>query len=340
MKKHFLLAFLVVAFLFLPFLGCHHHHGGGSVSPPSQNPAAYTYTATEVAHHQPGFFSCANWNGRIMLGTYQDYHNRMHCQLCELVGNKVNVIHTFEGESVYHVRAFPGYLILPIEQGGLFRYDAGGVHQLRAKTYHMGFYDFTWLGGHNYALEKANINPPNKVAVYRDLHDWFFSTGWKAKDAATLNGKLYFSASGLNGHTECAILDLDPATKAVKLYKTYRFAWPGTLAVYDNAVWMTMDNGVITNTRGEEYHVGDHGWFIGKIGDTLFATTGARWRQSGNGHVFVFDPVRKQFVKVLDLPGICEPWSMCAGPAGNQYYLVTRNEHKDNLGRVYLIERK
>ena len=155
------------------------------------------------------------------------------------------------------------------------------------------------------------------------------------------NHRLYFSATGLNNRTEAAIVAIDPKTKQQQVYKQFRWCWTGGLAAYDGAVWVTMDcGGIVYNTKGEVWHLGDHGWFVGAIGDTLFATTGARWRQSGNGHVFVFDPVRKQFVKVLDLPGICEPWSMCAGPAGNQYYLVTRNEHEGNSGRIYLIRRR
>jgi DNA repair protein RadD len=43
------------------------------------------------------------------------------------------------------------------------------------------------------------------------------------------------------------------------------------------------------------------------------------------------------FEKKLQLPD-AEPWDVCQGPSGNQFYLVTRNE-KGNLGRVYLIER-
>ena len=332
LRKLSLALILAVASL---LLGCGHDRGG--VLPPPFSPASYTYTAKLVATHQPGFFSCANWNGRILLGTYQDYSNRMHCQLCELVGNQVRVIHTFDGESVYHIRAFKDYVILPIEQGGLFRYDASGVHRLRGKKYHMGFYDFTWLNGHSYALEKANIDPPNMVAVYRDLHEWFFSTGWKAKDMVASNGKLYFSATGLHNHTEAAIVEVDSVTKRQKVFKSYRWCWSGGLAVYDNAVWMTLDNGLVVNTRGEEYKTGAHAWYVGEIGGTLFATSGGRWRGKGPGALWMFNSTTRQFEKKLDLPD-AELWFMCRA-GEDKYYLVTRNE-KGNLGRIYLIERK
>ena len=314
---------------------------GGHGSPPTQpvSPAATTYTAQLVAEHQPGFFSCANFNGQILLGTYQDYTNLMRCQLCELVGNRVKVLHTFDGESVYHIRVFDNYAILPIEQGSLYRYDAGDVCLLKNKRYHMGFYDFVWLGGHNYSLEKENVYPPNRVAIYQDLHDWFESADWKAKDMIAFDGKLYCSASGLNNRTEAAIVEIDPNTKAVKLYKSFRWCWPGTLTVYDGAVWMSMDcDGTITNTLGEEFHLGNHAWFIGKVGNTFFATTGGRWRGVGLSHLWVFDPETRQFIKKLDFPD-AEPWFICQA-GENSFYLVTRNEEENNLGRVYLIERK
>lgn len=330
---------IMIACMVMFFAACHHHTNPPTPQP-QPNPASYTYTATLVASHQPGFFSCANFVSRIVLGTYQDYHNKMHAQLCELIGNKIKVLHTFDGESVYHIRTYPkdDYMILPIEQGNLYRYDSSGVHELKHRTYHMGFYDFCWLNGHNYSLEKKNIYPPNVVAIYKDLQSWFLSTGWKAKDMVPFKGKLYCSATGLNNRTEGAIVEIDPATKAVKYFKHFRWCWTGCLNAFDDAVWATFDcDGIVYNTKGEEWHLGDHGWYVGKIWDTIFATTGGKWRGSGPSHLYVFNSVTRQFEKKLDLD-TCEPWFMCAGNQPYTWYLVSRCE-KGNIGKVFLIRR-
>jgi len=344
MKKKLHWYSVIVTILFICafsvlFLGCHHHDPQPPIPPVVDNPASYIYTAKVVDVHQPGFFSCANMDGRILFGTYQDYHHKMHCQLCELVNGKIKVLSTFEGESVYHIRPYKGYCVLPIEQGNLYSWN-GTPTKIKNRTYRMGFYDFLWLDGHSYAIEKKNVYPPSVVAIYRDLKPWFFSTGWKAKDLQALGGKLYASATPLNNHTEAAIVEIDPVTKAVKFFKMFRWCWTGGLGIYDGAVWTSFDcDGTFYNTKGEEFHLGDHGWFIGAVGDTLFATTGGKWRGVGPSHLWVFNPETRKFEKKLDIQD-AEPWFMCAGPAGNQYYLVTRNEKEGNLGRVYLITRR
>ena len=321
-------------------VGCH-HHSNPTPLPAVDNPASYNYAATLVASHQPGFFSCCNMNGRILEGTYQDYHNKMHCQLCELInGNQVKVLNTFEGESVYHVRPYDTYVLAPVEQGNMYSVIPGQAPILmKKKSWRMGYYDAFWYKGHCYTLEKANIYPPSKVAIYQDGKPWFYGTGWKAKDMLPLNDKIYLSATSLNNRTEAAIVSIDIATKAVKFFKSFRWCWTGGLGVYDNAVWASFDcNGTFYNTKGEEFHLGNHGWFIGPVGETLFATTGGKWRGVGPSHLWVFNPESRQFEKKLDIPD-AEAWSICKGPTSNSFYLVTRNEHENNLGRIYLITR-
>jgi len=294
-----------------------------------------------VAEHSPGFFSCLWHNGRLYMGTYSGgTHGK--CQLCRLDGNKVTVVHTFDGESVYHLRGFEDYMIMPIEQGNLYRRDDDGtITKLRDRSMTMGFYDFCWLDSHWYAVEKMNVHPPNQVAIYKDNNDWFTSTDWKAKDMMPLNGKLYLSATGIGGSAEddgsAAIVQIDPVTKAETFVTSqYHNCWTGGLGIYDGKAWATIDcNGKVFNSAGWSQNLGDQGWFVGEIDGNLFATTGGKWRGTGPSHLYIFQKDQNKFVKLMDFPD-AEPWSMCRGESSGVYYLVTRNQ-QGSLGRVYRL---
>ena len=83
----------------------------------------------------------------------------------------------------------------------------------------------------------------------------------------------------------------------------------------------------------------DIAWRMREVGDTFLLTAAEHgWRKGGPSYLYVMDTATGLFVKKLQIPD-AEPWDICKGPAGNQYYLVTRNEKENNLGRVYLITR-
>ena len=149
-KNSVLTAVMFVILMVLFFVtGCHHHSGGSTPPPVVNNPASYTYTATVVAQHQPGFFSCWNLGGTLALGTYMDYNHKhdMQAQLCKLVGNKVVRVKTFRGsESLYNLRPIDATsLFAPGEQGPLYGVKLGGQSWvIHGQHLRMGHYQAEW----------------------------------------------------------------------------------------------------------------------------------------------------------------------------------------------------
>ena len=320
-------------------IGCHHH--ANTSPPPQTNPATYTYTSTLIATHSPGFFSALWHNRKLFLGTYATNnggHGDLRCQLCTLESNQVKVLHTFNGESVYHIRGYPGYLFLPVEHGSLYRRnDDGTIIKLLPQRQDWGYYEALWCAGHWFAFEMIDTQESKSATdIYRDGQKWHTTTNWRTKAAVAFNGNLYLSARGINLHTETGIIKMNPETKVEARYKTYIGRRSGAITAYEGAVWTTLDNGLVVNTRGEEYNLGpQRAWFIGEIDGTLFATTGGRWRGVGPSHLYVFNPITRKFEKKLDFPD-AEPWWITSAGQVGSYYLVTRNQ-VGNVGRVYEI---
>ena len=342
MKKYAIIA-LILALAVLPLSACGHHHGGGSVPPsPTPNPAAYAYTARVVAQHQPGFFSCANHNDRLFMGTYQDYNHKGHCQLCILEGNRVNVLHTFPGESIYNLRSYQGFLIMPCEQGALWRRNDDNTYMIiHGKHLHMGHYDFAWAPGGWVTSEKEGITALNRSQLWKNGSLLLEKEEVTWKEFVVLGDKIYVAAYFIHKHTEGGLLEVNANTGESRLL----YSQPGTacytIGLYNGQVYYGLQHGNSTTIRtlqGPIQEIPDIAWRIRAVGDTLFLTAAEHgWRKGGPSYLYVFNPQSGQFEKKLQIPD-AEPWDICAGPAGNQFYLVTRNEN-GNLGRVYLVER-
>ena len=334
------IALILALAVTLPACG---HHGGGTVSPPSPNPAAYTYTAKVVAQASPGFFSCA-WDNGLYMGTYQDYHNKMHCYLCELEGNRVVRLHTFSGESIYNIRSYPGYLMLPVEQGALWRYDIGGGYSItHPKHLKMGHYDFSWAPGGWVTSEKETITALNRSQLWKNGQLLFESSEYTWKEFVVKGGKVYVAAYFIHRHTEGGILEVNPTTGEARLL----YSQPGTSCYCIGVdslgrVVYALQHGAsatIRTLQGAIQEIPDIPWRIRTIAGTTFMTAAEHgWRKGGPSYLYVLNTNNGLFEKKLQLPD-AEPWDICQGPSGNQFYLVTRNE-KGNLGRVYLIERR
>lgn len=346
MKKHSLLAFLVVAFLSLPFLGCHHHHhgGGGSVSPPSRNPAAYTYTATEVAHHQPGFFSCAWHNGKLFLGTYQDYDSKGHCQLCTLEGDRVRVLRTLDGESIYNIRSYDGYLMLPVEQGALWsRNDDGSFTVVQPKYLHMGHYDFQWTPHGWVTSQKEGITSQNKSQLWLQDRLLLESSEYTWKEFVVKGDFLFVAAYFIHKRTEGGLLRVNAQTGENNLVYSQQGTACYTIGIDClGRVIYGLQHGATTTIRDETHpfqEVPDIAWRIRTVGDATFLLAAEHgWRKDGPSYLYVLNTSTGKFDLKCTIRD-AEPWDITSAGSDGVYYLVTRNEHERNLGRVYLVRR-
>ena len=290
--------------------------------------------------HSPGFFSCERFQGETLLGTY-DTCLGFSAQLCHLESR--SVLHTFSSsESVYHIRnQGDDHCYVACEQGNLYKLTSptGTPVLVESQHYHMGYYDALDYEGHRYSLEKENIYPPNKVAIWRDGAGWFTSHNWKGKDMLEFGGSLFVSATGVDNDIKATIARID-MDRTEHLYKKFP-GWTGFLAAYDGKVWTTLSYGAkIYNTSGQLWSIpGSTGWFIGEVNGVLLATsTEGGWRLNGPSYVFEFDGAN--WVKVVTIPD-AEPWCICSGGSSDEFILVTRNEHEwCGKGRVYKLTRK
>jgi len=343
MKKYAIILSLLLSSL-LP--ACGHHHGGGSSPPsPAPNPAAYTYTATVVAQAQPGFFSCA-WNNGLYMGTYQDYDHKGHCYLCKLEGNRVVRLHTFPGESIYNIRSYPGYLMLPVEQGALWRYDIGGGYSItHPKHLRMGHYDFAWTPSGWVTSEKETITSQNRSQLWKNGQLLYETSEYTWKEFVFYKGKIYPASYYIHHRTEGGLVEVNPETGEARLV----YSQVGTHCFCNGIdslgrLLYALQHGAsatIRTLQGPIQEVPDIPWRIKTIKNTMTTFMLAAehgWRKGGPCYLYVLNTNNGLFEKKLQLPD-AEPWDICQGPSGNQFYLVTRNEKEGNLGRVYLIER-
>jgi len=350
MAKDFLktiLSLAALAVLSLP--ACGHHHGGGSSPPsPAPNPAAYTYTARVVAQHQPGFFSC--WNlGGLFLGTYMDYSKSdMQAQLCKLEGNHIRVLWVAKGaESIYNIRPIDDKsMFLACEQWRLFGSDTNGhVWTIHPKHLGMGHYQGQWWHHDGIAewvtTEKDTVSTSNKSQVWVENKLLYQSSDFTWKEFVIKGNKIYLAVYFVWKHIEGGILEVDLKTGEANLL----YHQPGTacycIGIHRGMIVYGLQHGPTTTMRtlnGPFQEIPDIAWRLRSVGDTLFLTCAEHgWRKGGPSYLYVLNPQSGQFEKKLQLD-CCEPWDICQGPSGNQFYLVSRCE-KGNVGKIYLIER-
>jgi hypothetical protein len=343
-----ILAALIIVLSALPPTVC--SHGGDvnkAVSSSFPNPAAYTYTAAEVAHHKPGFFSCANLAGHILLGTY-DAHNGggggMKCQLCELRGKTVRVLTSFHGESIYNIRPYQNkYVMLPVEQGALWRLDWPNTFSVvHPKHLRMGHYDFSWSGDDWITSEKNTITKTNKSQLWKNGNLLYQSSDFTWKEFVIKDGTAYIAAYFIWKRTEGGLLTVNLKTGIPSLVHSERRGACYAVGKYKNDVFYTIQFG--KKTKVYKYpsrfiqEIPDIAWRLREIGGTFFMTAAEHgWRKAGPSYLYVFNPATKLFEKKLRIKD-AEPWDICAGENENTYYLVTRNDKEGNLGRVYKIE--
>ena len=310
--------------------------GGGGGGGPSG-----TWAGVEIWSHSPGFFSCGQFQGDVLLGTYWTCISG-HAQVIRLSDH--HIISQNSGESVYHIRnQEDAYCYLPHEQGSLYKLTSisGTPTLIESRHYVMGYYDALDYGGHRYSLEKATVYPPNETMIRKDGSAWLHTHGWKAKDMVQLNNSLYFAATGVHNDIKATICRVDIGDKSQHFYKVFN-GWTGYLCTYDGLVWVTFNphGATVYNNAGQVWTLdGNAAWFIGEVNGHLLATsTEGDWRScSGPSYVYEFNGT--DFIKVLTVPD-AEPWNICAGATADKFYFVTRNQCEwCGMGRVYELTR-
>ena len=325
----------------------HHHHSGPDPAPGAGNPAAYSYTATEVAHHQPGFFSCINMGG-LFTGSYMDYNHKhdMQAQLGKLEGNHIRVLHVVKGsESIYNLaRLDANSIFLPCEQGPLLGSSLSGhVWMIHPKHLGMGHYWVGWWNGKWVTTEKDTISTQNKSQVWIGDNLLYQTSEYTWKEGVIQGDYLYLASYFIHKRTEGGLLKVNLRTGQASLIYSQR--WTSCYAVgYNNLAGLVYslqhgESATLRTLNGPFQELPHIPWRIFPKGLPFMTAADHGWRKGGPSYLYVWDTQKHKFVLKLQLKD-AEPWDMARGPDENSYYLVTRNEKEGNLGRVYLIRRQ
>ena len=336
---------LVIGFTLLP--ACHHHHHDDGGQPITDNPASYNYTATEVTHHQPGFFSCI-YMGQLFTGSYMDYNHKssMQAQFGRLDGNHLNVLHVVHGaESIYNLSKIDDHsMFLPCEQASLLGGDINGhTWVIHPKHMGMGHYWAGWWNGKWVTTEKDTITANNKSQVWVDGKLVYESSEFTWKEGVIDGDFIYLSSYFIHKHTEGGLLRVNLATGQADLLYSQR--WTSCYCVgknkLNNEIIYALQHGesaTLRNLNGPFQEVPHIPWRLFPKGLPFMTAAAHGWRKAGPSFLYVWDSQNHKFVLKLQLKD-AEPWDMCEGPDENSFYLVTRNEKEGNLGRIYLIRR-
>lgn len=332
---------IILAFI---FVGCHHHSNSNPTPPPE---ASYIYQSTKVAEHSPGFFSCANLNGQILMGTYATNnggHGALKCQLCTLEGNQAKVLHTFDGESIYNIRPYEDYVLLPAEQGALWgaKPQLGKYWLDHPKHLRMGHYDVAWTKYGLLTSEKDTISTDNKSQLWLNGKLLYETSDFTWKEFVVKDDFVYVAVYFVWKRTEAGILTVNLKTGEPNLVYSERwgnYSYPG---MFKGKVFYGIQKGneseIFKYPHTLIQVIPDIGWRFKAIGDTFFLTAAEHgWRKGGPSYLYVYNENNGKFEKKLTFPD-GEPWDICRGENEGIYYFVTRNQ-QGNIGRVYKITR-
>jgi len=362
MKKLLKIFWVFMIVMSVAFLGCKHHHDDDNNHPPiSENPASYNYVATEVGHHQPGFFSCYWLNG-LNMGTYMDYNHKhdMQAQFCRFENGRVVVKRVVHGaESIYNLRKIDdNSLFAPGEQSHLFGMKLDGSYWIiHPKHLRMGHYQAQWWNHDGIAewvtTEKDTISTQNKSQIWINGKLLYETSDFTWKEFVIKGNDCYLATYFIWKHTEGGVLKVNLKTGEPDLLYSER--WTSCYCIGLNKktekVWYALEHGNSSTLCKLPHDVVQDipakAWrfrFIKKPdhSDGTFFLTASKngWRHGGPSYVYVYNTETGVFDLKITIPeGASEPWDICGSDDPNVFYLVTRDESKGNLGKIFKITR-